>query len=119
MQSVKDYTLFTALRQCVGRLPVVKTTSGYMAVLFIYIDRMLFMAPTLDNADPLFALVITPGFYLHHVEVADKDPASGSLYAGNTGIYKGFTIATDCYELHHGKIWAFLYHCHGASRNNP
>jgi len=26
--------------------------------------------------------VITPGFYLHHVEVADQDPASGSLLTG-------------------------------------
>jgi len=41
---------------------------------------MPFLAPTLDiNADPLFALVITLGLYLHHVEVADQDPASGSL----------------------------------------
>jgi len=54
-------------------------TSGYMAVLFIVIGRMPFLAPTLDNADPLVALVITLGFYLHHVEVADQDPASGSL----------------------------------------
>jgi len=28
-----------------------------------------------------FALVITLDFYLHHVEVADQDPASGSLYS--------------------------------------
>jgi len=42
-----------------------------MAVLFISIDWMLFLALTLDNADPLFALVIIPGFYLHHVQVAD------------------------------------------------
>jgi len=55
--------------------------SGYLAVLFISIGRMPFLSPTLDNANPLFALVITPGFYLHHVEVADRDPASGSLYA--------------------------------------
>jgi len=36
---------------------------------------------TLDIADPLFALVIAPGFYPHHVEevVADQDQASGSL----------------------------------------
>jgi len=47
-----------------------------MAILFIFTP---FQAPTLDNADPLFALVITPGFYRHHVEVADKDPASDSL----------------------------------------
>jgi len=53
--------------------------SSYLAVLFISIGRMPFLSPTLDNANPLFALVITPGFYLHHVEVADRDPASGSL----------------------------------------
>jgi len=36
------------------------------------------MAPSLDNADPLFALVISPVFYLHLEEVADQDPSSGS-----------------------------------------
>jgi len=57
-------------------------TSGYMTVLFISIGRMPFLVPTVDNADPLFALVITLGFYLHHVEVADQqDPASGCLLA--------------------------------------
>jgi len=50
-----------------------------MAVLFISISRMPFLAQVLDNLDLLLALVITPGFYLHHVEVADQDPASGSL----------------------------------------
>jgi len=80
MQAVKNNILFTALRQC-WTVPSVKTTSSYIAVLFIYIGRMLFLARTLDNADSHFALVITPGFYLHHVEVADQDPASGSLWA--------------------------------------
>jgi len=47
--------------------------------LIISIDRMLFIAPILDNAYPLFALVIKPRFYLHDVQVADQDPASGSL----------------------------------------
>jgi len=51
-----------------------------MTVLFISIDWMPFMAPTFDNADPLFALVITLGFYLYHVAVADQDLASGSLW---------------------------------------
>jgi len=37
------------------------------------------MAPTLDNTDPPFAIVIALGFCQHHVEVADQDPASGSL----------------------------------------
>jgi len=50
---------------------------------------MPFLAPSLNNADPLFvlviiplvsALVITPGIYVCHVEVEDQDPASGSLY---------------------------------------
>jgi len=52
-----------------------------MAVLFISIGRMPFLASTLGNADPLFAMVITPGFYLHHVGVADQDTTTGSLYA--------------------------------------
>jgi len=42
---------------------------------------MPFLAPTLENADPLFALVITSAFYLNHVGVAEQDPASGSLVA--------------------------------------
>jgi len=48
-----------------------------MPVLFISIGRMPFL--TLDNADPLFAFVISPGVYLHLVGVTDQDPASGSL----------------------------------------
>jgi len=54
-------------------------TSDYMAVLFICIGWMPFLASTLDTDNPLFALVITPGFYLHLEEVADRTPASGSL----------------------------------------
>jgi len=50
-----------------------------MAVLFISIGWMPFLEPTLHNADPLFALVMPPGVYLHHVVVADQDPASCSL----------------------------------------
>jgi len=51
---------------------VVKTTSGYIAAaLVIFIGRMPFPPPTLDNADSLFALVITPDFYLHQLEVVD------------------------------------------------
>jgi len=46
-------------------------TSGYIAALFISIDRMPFLVPSLDSADPLFALLIAPGLYLHHDEVAD------------------------------------------------
>jgi len=41
---------------------------------------MPFLASTLDNADLLFAMVITSGFYLKHVDVmADQDTASASL----------------------------------------
>jgi len=40
-----------------------------MVVVFNSIVQMPFLAPTLDNADPLFAPAITSGFYLHHIEV--------------------------------------------------
>jgi len=65
-------------------------TTRYMAVLFIFIHRMPFLAPTLDNADLLFALMITLGFcpivitpviYVHHIAVANQHLASDSLYA--------------------------------------
>jgi len=75
-QSVKDYTLTNALSQC---WTVVKTTAILYDSLVFFIGRMRFLVSFLDNADPLFALVITPGFYLHHLEVADQDSASGSL----------------------------------------
>jgi len=42
---------------------------------------MPFLAPNLNNYVPRFALVITPSFHLHHVEVAEQNPASGSIYA--------------------------------------
>jgi len=53
-------------------------TSGYILVLFIFIGRMPFLALTLDIADLLFALVITLASYLHHAEVVDQDPESGT-----------------------------------------
>jgi len=59
--------------------PVVEISSGFVAVLFIFIDRMPFLTPTFDNADPLFALLITLGFYLQHVQVACQDPALVSV----------------------------------------
>jgi len=52
-----------------------------MAVLFISIGWMTLRALTLDNADRICALGITPGIHLHHVEVADQDTASGNLLA--------------------------------------
>jgi len=69
--------LFTTRRQCCT-VAVVKTTNSYMTVLFISIDRMPFLHHLLIR---FFAVVITPGFYLHHVEVVAQDPASGSLKA--------------------------------------
>jgi len=55
-------------------------TSGYMAVLFNSIDRMAFLPSTLGNADPLFTPVITSPFYLHNVDLADQDQASGRVF---------------------------------------
>jgi len=52
-----------------------------MASFFIPIGMMPFLVSTLDNADPLFTLVITPGFYLHHAEAGNQDPAKGRLLA--------------------------------------
>jgi len=63
----------------VGRLPDVKRLVMWEFCLFP-IGWMAFLAQTLDNADPFFAPVTTPGFYLHHVEVADQNLASGNLY---------------------------------------
>jgi len=37
---------------------------------------MTFLTPTIDNADPLFALVATRGFYLRH----DKNVGTGLSY---------------------------------------
>jgi len=56
-----------------------KRHSGYMAILFNSIDRMPFLASTLDSADSLFALVKTLSFYLPYIEVPYQDTASGSL----------------------------------------
>jgi len=55
-----------------------------MAVLFIFIDQMPFLTPTLDNADLLIALVMTRGFHLHHVEATDqtKDDIKSSKTTG-------------------------------------
>jgi len=39
-------------------------TTNYMAVFLNFIDWLPFLAPTLDNAGPLFALVIIPGLSL-------------------------------------------------------
>jgi len=79
MQSSNDYILFTTLRLC-WTIPSFQNDIWLVIpVLFIFIGRMPFLASSLDNADPPFALVITLGFYLHHVEVADQDPSSVSL----------------------------------------
>jgi len=49
-------------RSSVGRFTVVKMTSGYVS-LIIPIGRMPFLMPNFDNADSLFVLVTTSGFY--------------------------------------------------------
>jgi len=59
-----------------------------MAILLTYIGRMPFLALTLDSADPFFSLVLKPGFYLHHAEVTDEDPACGSPQADKAGRIK-------------------------------
>jgi len=46
-----------------------------MVVVYFHLRDAL-PGTNLDNADALFALVITPGFYLHHIEVADEDPVT-------------------------------------------
>jgi len=57
MQSTKDHNLFTAVRQC----------------------WTVLREPILNNIDQLFALLTTQSLDLHHVEVLDQNPASGSL----------------------------------------
>jgi len=49
----------------------------YSNFVYLHWPEGLF-APAFNNADSLFALVIALGFYLHHIEVADQDLASGS-----------------------------------------
>jgi len=56
---------------------------------------MTFLRQTLDNTDPFFAPVIAPSFYLQYVEVADQDPASGSLYANIRIIRRHAQPSTD------------------------
>jgi len=65
-RSVLDHNLFTALRQ---------------HFLYFHWPDALPDANSWYNADPmLIALVITPGFYLHQVEMADRNQVIGSIY---------------------------------------
>jgi len=70
-----DHTPCLLQRGSVGRLSVDNITSGYMAIMFISIGWMLFLASTLDNVDPLFASWWSHkvSSHLHNVEVADQD----------------------------------------------
>jgi len=76
-------------------------TSGY-GTFFISIDWMPILLPTLDDADPLFALRVTPGFNLHRVEVTDQDSASGSLYDATSAaislIYSNCSALILCFD---------------------
>jgi len=73
-------------------------TSGYMAPLFIFIERMPFMGPTLDNDNSHFALRLKPSFYLHHVEVVDQDPTSAQLYKHNCSTSMFNQDLTPCFS---------------------
>jgi len=64
---------------------------------------MLFLAPTLDNADPLVALIVTPCSHLHDVDVADEDLASGSLY-GDCLTILPLRVCASAYMLVHGSV---------------
>jgi len=59
-----------------------------MAVLFISIGRMSGLAPTPNTVALLFAMVMAPGFYLHHVEVVDQDQL--------VAIYKRLSSSSAC-----------------------
>jgi len=87
-------TTNSAIHQAIhlGPHPVFRTTAAFdgsqmsndfwlygTVALFIFVGRMLFLVQTLDNADPFFALVMTPDFCLNRVEVADLCPAIGNL----------------------------------------
>jgi len=79
IQSVKNHTLFIALRQC-------WTVPSGENDIWLYGSNVYFLwpetAPTHNNAYPRISLVITPRLYLHHVQVAaDQDSASSNLYA--------------------------------------
>jgi len=50
-QYTKDHTLFTALRQCWTVSRSMLNVIWFMVAMFISIDRMPFLAPTLDNGD--------------------------------------------------------------------
>jgi len=80
MQSEKDNYLYKAYWGSVERFQRSNDIWLYGSLL-ISLGWMPFLAPILDNADPLFAQVMTPGFYLHHIEVGDKNPPSATIYA--------------------------------------
>jgi len=72
------------MQSCIGRHPIYRTVivldpelcqnDIYLAVLFISIDPS--WSQLLIMLWLPFALVITSDFYLHHIAVADQDPAS-------------------------------------------
>jgi len=68
-QSVKDHTRFTILMQC-WTVPRCQTTSViWQLCLFSFSFIFIFLSPTFGHCNRLFAVVITLGFHLHHVEV--------------------------------------------------
>jgi len=82
MESVKDPTFFYTLRQCWTVPSCQNDICSYGRFVDFHWPDVLPQidnADQFDNADPLFAVVIKPGFYLHCVEVADQDIARDSL----------------------------------------
>jgi len=58
---------------------------------------MRFLALFLDNADPLFALVITPDFYLHHKQINTQFVAVyKQVYTNITSIYYFLKYILQC-----------------------
>jgi len=103
MQSTKDHTLISALavlnRSKLSKrhlviwqfclYPLIEFASWHQLLIPGCELFALMLSPgrKVDepNADSLFAPVMTPGFYLHHVEVTDQDPASCSLFISRLG----------------------------------
>jgi len=80
-----------------------------MTDLFISIGRMPFLAQILDNANPLFALAITPGFYLDHVEVTDQEPASSlDFYMYTIDYLKEILISFKINTSLVQRVWIFF-----------
>jgi len=89
IQSVYDHTLLTALGS-VRRFPVVKMTSGYIAVLFIFIDQMIFKS-TLWNSlthQPLYNMIDRQTFKSFFITFSATAKLMFSAHQFKTIIYR-------------------------------